>query len=259
MAKNTTPKPARRPPAAQPVKPKPRYSEIADQIRLHIMTGRYPVGSLLPSEADLRLEFGVSRHTVREAARQLQVDGFVSAEQGRGIRVASDKAVSRLNVVFGSLEGIERYGRVTHLVEVQSRMIRADAQLAELLRLGVGDEVLHMQSHREPRDPTLMSAPAWNETFIPSRFAGIKDEVEHWSGAIYSLIEQRFGERVVSIRQEARALNLNAQLARHLKVKTGTAGLQVQRTYINASGTPLMMGSNTYVGSRFTLVMDIQS
>lgn len=244
---------------AKAVKAKPRYSEVADQIRLQIMTGRYPIGTLLPSETDLRVEYSVSRHTIREATRQLTISGLVSPEHGRGVRVVANKNAKPINVVFGSMEGIERYGRMTHLVDVHFRMIAADESLARDMRCATGDELLHIQSFREPRDLTTPTGTAWNETYVLGRFSTIANEVETWSGPIYSLIEQRFSERVVFIRQEVTALNLKARVAQKLKVRPGVAGLQVKRTYINADGQPLLIGVNTYVGSTFTLAMEIKS
>jgi GntR family transcriptional regulator len=241
------------------VKAKPRYSEVADQIRLQIMTGRYPIGSLLPSETDLRAEYSVSRHTIREATRQLSMSGLVSPEHGRGVRVVANKDAKPINVVFGSMEGIERYGRMTHLVDVHFRTIAADESLAHDMRCAPGDDLLHIQSFREPRDPTTPTGTAWNETYVLGMFSSIAKEVETWSGPIYSLIEQRFSERVVFIRQEVTALNLKARVAQKLKVRPGVAGLQVKRTYINADGQPLLIGVNTYVGSSFTLAMEIKS
>jgi DNA-binding GntR family transcriptional regulator len=241
------------------VKAKPRYSEVADQIRLQIMTGRYPVATLLPSETDLRLEYCVSRHTIREATRQLAVAGLVSAEHGRGIRVVSNKRAPQTNVVFSSMEGIERYGRITHLVDVHYRMIAAEEMLVREMNCAPGDELLHIQSFREPRDRSTVTGTVWNETYVLGKFASIRSEVDTWSGALYSLVEQRFGERVVSIRQQVTALNLKGKVAQRLNVRAGTAGLQVKRTYINASGQPLLMGINTYVGSTFTLAMEIKS
>lgn len=245
--------------ASKTVKVKPRYSEVADQIRLQIMTGRYAVGSLLPSETDLRLEYSVSRHTIRDATRLLVVAGLVLPEHGRGVRVVSDKSAAQINVVFGSMEGIERYGRLTHLVDLHYRMVSANETLAREMQCGIGDELLHIQSFREPRDLMTTAGTAWNETYVLGKFAGMIEEVENWSGAVYSLIEQRFGERIISIRQEVTALNLKARVAQKLKTRPGVAGLQVKRTYINTYGQPLLMGFNTYVGSSFTLAMDIKS
>lgn len=52
-----------------------------------ILTGRIESGALLPSEAELCKQLGVSRPTIREAVRILQSRGLVIAEHGVGVRV----------------------------------------------------------------------------------------------------------------------------------------------------------------------------
>ena len=54
-------------------------------------------------------------------------------------------------------------------------------------------------------------------------------------------------------------MSLTAKIVRYLNIKPSIAGLQVKRTYINSESLPLLMGVNAYVGSAFTLVMNIQS
>jgi GntR family transcriptional regulator, transcriptional repressor for pyruvate dehydrogenase complex len=49
-------------------------------------------GAELPSEADLAVQFGVSRLTVREAARSLQARGLVETRHGRRTMVAHPNA-----------------------------------------------------------------------------------------------------------------------------------------------------------------------
>ena len=55
-----------------------RYATVAKVLSEAIGTGRYPVGSVLPNELELAVEFGVSRSTIRAALRELQVSGLVS-------------------------------------------------------------------------------------------------------------------------------------------------------------------------------------
>lgn len=251
---------AKRPAAGtRQVRAKPRYSEVADQLRLAIMTGRYPVGTLLPSESELCREFGVSRHTAREAIRTLAMRGLVSRQQGRGTQVESDHQLSRVARLLGSLEELERHGRDTHLVIVRSRIVRADADLAALLPCEPGEALLHIESNREARDPASPWPRAWNETYIREAYAGVQDEIDTWPGAVYSLVERRYGERVTTVRQEVAAVPLPAAVARRLGVKAGTAGLRVKRTYVGRAGNALLYGFNTYAGDQFELVMEIKA
>ncbi len=60
---------------------------IADDLRSRILAGVYPVGSLLPTESALALEYATNRNTLREAVRILETQGFLTARQGEGVRV----------------------------------------------------------------------------------------------------------------------------------------------------------------------------
>lgn len=52
-----------------------------------IVSGAYPVDSVLPTEPELCQEFGVSRTVVRESIKLLEAKGLVKATPGRGTRV----------------------------------------------------------------------------------------------------------------------------------------------------------------------------
>ena len=64
------PSPTATPTATMPIQtiePRRLYRQIADQLRLLIEAGEFPVGARLPPERDLALKLGVSRPSVREA------------------------------------------------------------------------------------------------------------------------------------------------------------------------------------------------
>lgn len=52
-----------------------------------IVTGAVPEGGVLPPEAQLSQEFGVSRTVIRETMKRLQEKGMVTVAQGRGTHV----------------------------------------------------------------------------------------------------------------------------------------------------------------------------
>lgn len=62
-------------------------NKVAFEIESVILNGKLKVGSKLPSESDLCLQFGVSRTAIREALKSLSAKGFISIEKGRGIFV----------------------------------------------------------------------------------------------------------------------------------------------------------------------------
>ncbi|MGD8227581.1 MAG: FadR/GntR family transcriptional regulator [Desulfobacteraceae bacterium] len=62
---------------------KKRYSEqVAEMIQNRILKDRLEIGTSLPSEKELALEFQVSRSVVREALRILELSGLVNIKKG---------------------------------------------------------------------------------------------------------------------------------------------------------------------------------
>jgi DNA-binding GntR family transcriptional regulator len=56
------------------------YKSIADRLRLRLNSSDYNVGSPLPGEKALALEFGVARMTIRKALDLLVSWGWLSAD-----------------------------------------------------------------------------------------------------------------------------------------------------------------------------------
>jgi GntR family transcriptional repressor for pyruvate dehydrogenase complex len=62
---------------------------VADELVERIGQGAYPVGTKLPSERMLAVEFGVSRPVVREALRMLAMLQLIDVQVGRGAYVSA--------------------------------------------------------------------------------------------------------------------------------------------------------------------------
>ncbi|MBF9033245.1 GntR family transcriptional regulator [Rhodobacterales bacterium HKCCE2091] len=66
----------------KPVKTKRAFEEVCEQIRAEIQSGRIAAGDKLPSERDLAEQLHVSRATVREAFRTLEMGGVLTLQKG---------------------------------------------------------------------------------------------------------------------------------------------------------------------------------
>jgi DNA-binding FadR family transcriptional regulator len=66
----------------EPAQTKRAFDSILDQVRDRLRSGALRPGQKLPSERDFALQLGVSRNTVREAVRMLEIAGLVSLKKG---------------------------------------------------------------------------------------------------------------------------------------------------------------------------------
>ena len=64
------------------------YARVKEFLKQGLASGRWPPGALMPSEAELVAQFGVSRMTVTRALRELQNESLVTRVQGLGTYAA---------------------------------------------------------------------------------------------------------------------------------------------------------------------------
>src|SRR5712664_2472743 len=69
-------------PMFSPAKPRRVFEEIINQIKAQIEDGRLQRGDKLPTERALAAQFRVSRNTVREALRTLEISGLITLKRG---------------------------------------------------------------------------------------------------------------------------------------------------------------------------------
>lgn len=87
----------------------PKYERIATDLRLGIESGRYPVGSKLPSKSELKTQYDAAQNTVDHAIDILRALGFVESKQGVATFVVSavpTKASSEYEAVMARVDEI---------------------------------------------------------------------------------------------------------------------------------------------------------
>lgn len=111
--------------------------EIARQIEKRILDGEFPIGSKLPSERELSVEYGVSRPVVREALSQLKLDGLVEARAGSGVFVideSNQKAFRIQPLVVEEAQSVEQLMELLVAIEVAATRIAAINRTPEDLK-----------------------------------------------------------------------------------------------------------------------------
>jgi GntR family transcriptional regulator len=232
------------------VESQPQYILVAHALLRDIEQGRYAVGDLLPPELQLCTQFGVSRHTMREAIRKLQERGLISRQRGVGTRIKAAKPESRYVQSTAAISDLLQYVQDTRLVTSKATAVIADEALSEKIACSVGRRWLSVSGFRYAGKAKLPIA--LTEIYINPAYSGIQKLIGTLKVPVYTLIEKQFGERVVEVRQEIRAATIAAGDAKLLSVRPGSAGLLITRQYLGANDQVLEVSVNLHPADRFS-------
>jgi DNA-binding GntR family transcriptional regulator len=235
----------------------PRYARVAQALVESIEAGRYPVGALLPTEADLCGQFSVSRTTVREAMRQLHDMGLVSGKAGVGTLVRAKYVKPKFVHAVASVSDIFQYAGASDQPRILSRKdMVAGTHEAELLHCPVGQHWILIESIRAFANEDVLMA--YIHAYIPPAFEGILESVTTSNEPMYVSIERIYGQQVYEVQQEFKALTLDARQADILKVQPSSAGLMAVRHYHGADGGLLLVTVSVYPADRFSYAMRLR-
>lgn len=234
----------------------PLYIRLAQSLGDGIASGRYSVGTLLPTEAELGQTFGVSRYTVRQAIQHLRHQGLVSARKGVGTRVEARRRKSTYTHAFHSLTELLQYASQTQLEVSHQDILNVQGAAAELLGCRPGKRWLHLTGVRYPArggKPICLS-----EIFIDAAYKEISGEIGRARTAICAIIERRFGETVVEVEQQIEGAVLSSEEARRLDAREDTPALRITRRYFVTGRRLIELSISLHPADRFSYAMTIK-
>ncbi|WP_350295789.1 GntR family transcriptional regulator [Limnohabitans sp. Rim8] len=235
---------------------KPLYQQVVDALRDEILRGKYPVGGQLPTEGELSERFSVSRHTVREALRNLRSDGLVSSRQGAGTTVARPSAPSTYVQEIESINDLIQYAASIRYKVDRSEVIAADAALAASIGGISGQKWLRIEGLRyedNNNKPVCRTV-----VYVHTDFAGVGRLVGRRNSAIYELIEDLYGEKIAEVEQVINAYRVPEVVAAELALEPDAVIVEVRRTYRTVARKIAEVAVNQYPADRFSLAMKLR-
>jgi GntR family transcriptional regulator len=235
----------------------PLYKRVVEALRRDILAGVHPVGSQLPTEAELCETHRVSRHTVREALRQLREDGLISSRQGSGSVVTSAASPRAFVHELDSISDLIQYAAAMTFRVDSSEMLKVDDELAARLRTQPGTKWMRLEGFRYANsDGGLVCMTV---VYVPAVFAGIARLVGRTGGAVYEMIEALYGVRVAEVEQTVHARPVPPAVSAPLGVEPSGTVIEVIRIYRLASGQTAEVAVNLYPPERFSMTMKLRS
>ena len=233
----------------------PLYARILTELCHRITTGQYPIGGLLPTEAELSVEFSTSRHTVREALRRLIEQGFVRSRQGAGTAVISSESNARYVQSFQSISDLFQNSLDTHFVIHKIETITLDRDVAARIEANPGPGWVHITGVRwtKPGGTPI----CYIDSYVPKEYANIVATFAQYDRLpFYSILEEQTGRTIDQVHQEIRATTMPREVANSFGLEEGSISLQLLRRYMTRSGM-LIASFNWHRGEQFTYRMQI--
>jgi GntR family transcriptional regulator len=232
-----------------------RWEEVAADLTAAIAAGRFPVGTDLPSEADLCAEYAVSRFTVREALRRLADSGLIVRRHGSGSRVTAASPRQAYAFTVGSELDVLRYAAETTM-KLSSRVTSVSRQAALELPLEEPSEWVKFAGLREsPAGERI----ALVDVYVRAEHAAIVSEIEQpVRRAIYAQLLQQLGLKLSSIEQTIGATTLTAVQARRLAAEDGEPALRIIRCYYGGDQQLIEVSVQVHPASRFEYSVSIK-
>lgn len=168
--------------------PLPLWAQVLDDLRVRMAAGEFEVA--FPTDRQLIDEYGVSRHTVRDAVRRLQEEGLLERERGRGTFVRAPDIEQPVGVLYSLFRSVEDQG-----YEQRSTVLeldrRTDAEAAGHLGLPPSTALVYLRRLRMA-DATPI---AIDELWLPARIAAPLLSVDFEHTALYVELDARCGVR----------------------------------------------------------------
>lgn len=133
---------------------------VVERIVSKLVHGDLKHGDRLPSEGALAEEFGISRVTIREAFKKLNMMGIVSIHQGDGTFIEEIKLDNLMSPLYSKLllneTSIEKIYEARLWIEAGCASMAADAA-PETALLALNETLLSMRTAMETNDNALFS------------------------------------------------------------------------------------------------------
>ena len=141
------------------------WRSVASSLREDIRSGKLVAGMQLMTELDMASHFDVSRFTVRRALAELEKEGLIRIEHGRGLFVAEDAIPYALGERTRWTENMSRASLESQRRILASTIEEADAATLRNLELPRGAEVVAIDSMGEVSGRPLSMA----RSYFPGR------------------------------------------------------------------------------------------
>lgn len=234
----------------------PRYLQLAGILREAILAGEFANGKPFPTETALCTKHDVSRFTVREALRRLEVEGLIERRRGSGTTVQPAAARGgALHQPLSNVGELLQYARGSEVTYAPNGKGPLPSEIAEQIAASTKGEWSRFRGVRHHSGEALPLAAT--DAYFHESLQPAVDQLDLGAGTLFSQIEALADVKVSKVTQDIQAMPADSDSASALKIDEGSPMLRILRCYFDAKGRVFEISVSHHPGDRFAYSMHI--
>jgi len=224
----------------------PLYVQLKEMLLENFRKGVWKPGDKIPTEGEIQNEYNLSRTTVRQALRELELEGRIQRQAGRGTFVSQPKIQEGTEAFNLGLPSLVEQGLQVAWKIMSAGEVAAPEAVVKMLQLAPGERVFCLERLRLLNDEII----GYAVTYVAPQFSPKIDlSLALVDGTMNYLtpigLEQCTAERVVE------ALLPDRQDIRLLKIDRYSPVLVITRLLRTGDGQPVEYYRGVSRGDRF--------
>ncbi len=214
----------------------PLYIQVKNSLHELISSGVWQAGYQMPAESELCRTFQVSRTVVRQALKEMEYEGLIEREQGKGTFVARPKIDQSLaQRLTGFYQDMVTRGLTPVTRILRQRVASASALVAARLQIAPGSSVVEIHRLRGlQNEPFIL-----DYTYLPYALCPtlVGEDLAHQS--LYAVLEQKLGLEIARGHRTLEAVRATEYEAQLLNIEQGDPLILLDSVVYLADGTPI--------------------
>jgi GntR family transcriptional regulator len=225
----------------------PYYVQLIVLIKSMIESRIWKPGAKIPGELELCDTYGVSRTVVRQALRELELEGLLTARKGKGTFVTEPKINESLaQKLTGFYEDMVERGLNPVTEVLHHRVIPCPENIADRLQIAPGAQIIDIQRIRSVADAPIQLVTS----YLPYSLCPKLAAVDLTNRSLYQFLESECGLFIVRGRRFIEAVAANEMEARLLLVERGSPLVMLDSISYLEDGTPVEYYHAVHRGDR---------
>lgn len=203
----------------------PRYRELYEILRRHILDGIYREGDLLPSENELCRIYGMTRPTIRQSLAALMSEGLIHKHQGKGSIVNTLPREIGILSVAGTTSAVGSRGLRTDILVKPVIIPWPRDFMFPLSEIEKESGCIYMERLRLLEGTPVFYDINYIANINLPRFTSrqFKDK------SLFKILRENYSVEIKGGEQRIRAIPASEKISRFLKIKKGEPVLHLER------------------------------